>query len=373
MEAVRVLQILTGLNRGGLETFVMNVYRTIDKSIVQFDFLVYDSHGDYTQEILELGGIIYEVPARNKGISFHKNAIDRFFRENAYRYSAIHFHTSSLSSIYPLIYARKYHIKVRIIHSHSSSIAKNVSYRKLHLLMHYMNKSRLRFLATHYLGCSDKANKWLYSYTGIFHKSILVKNGIILSDFHFSSSIRNAVRSEFGISENEVVLGHVGRFIPLKNHIYLLDILGQYIEKFGNNVKLMLVGEGDTLPTIKTEVQLRKLEDYVIFTGSRPDVNYLLQGMDAFLLPSWFEGFPVVLVEAQASGLAVVVSDKVTNSVNLSKNLKFLSIDAPPIEWAEVAYNLIKSYGRTDNSAKLKESGFDIETITSNLLNIYMS
>lgn len=367
----RVLQIMGGLNRGGLETFAMNLYRAIDRTQIQFDFLLTQLEGgDYENEAKALGANIYYLPPRNKGYNAYLNALDDFFREH-HNYIAIHEHISSLTSIDPAYYAMKYGIPVRIFHSHSSSIQKSLRFFWVHKLLHYINKHKVKRLATHYLGCSDKALDWMFKFTGVRDAAIMINNGIDSSLYRYDDVVRAEVRKELNIHEDDFVVGHVGRFIPLKNQVYLVDVVAE-LQKLNPRVKLLLIGDGETIDMVKSKVVEHNLEEIVIFTGVRSDVNRLFQAMDVFAMPSWFEGLPVSLVEAQAAGLPVIASDTISKDVNITNTVIFKSIKMSPQEWAETIIKTWTKLGRLDNTETIIKSGFDSKTIVKQLLQIYM-
>lgn len=367
----RVLQIMGGLKRGGLETFAMNIYRSIDRSEIQFDFLLTQVvGGDYEEEAKSKGANIYHLPARNKGYKAYRKALDDFFREH-HDYIAIHEHISSLTSIEPAYYAKKYGIPVRIFHSHSSSIQKSLRLHWLHTILHYLNKPKVHSYATHYLGCSDKALGWMYNYTGVRSKALMVNNGIDCEQYAFKKNVRAEVRKEFSIDADDFVIGHVGRFIPLKNQGFLVDIVDE-LHKTMPSAKLLLVGEGDTMEEIKAKVVSKGLDKSVIFTGVRSDVANLMQAMDVFAMPSWFEGLPVSLVEAQAAGLPVVASGTISRDSDLTGTILFKSIKDSAEDWSKCIMEWKRRIGRPDNIEKLKKAGFDSITTVKQLINIYI-
>lgn len=366
---IRVLQHFGSLNRGGLETFVMNVYRTIDRNKVQFDFLV-NAKGDYAEEIEALGGHIFLTPARNSGLRKYDRGLRDFFYEHQGEYAAIHFHASSLTSLSPLKYAKKYGIPIRIIHSHSSSISHSLSTYYYHLLMHYKNKCRVSHFATHFFGCSKIALDWMYNGTGCRDKAVMINNAIDTDLFKYDINKRKETRQLLSIDTSTILLGHVGRFIALKNHSFLIDVFNEY-HQVNPNSKLLLVGGGDLLPMIVKKAKELGIENDVIFAGIREDIPYLLQAMDIFVMPSLFEGLPVTLVEAQASGLPILASDTISKDTNLTPLFHTFSLDKTANEWAMEITNILNSRNREDTSALIEKAGFDIKTTTSYLFNIY--
>ena len=358
---------MAGLNRGGLETFVMNVYRNIDRTKVQFDFLSHTPNGDYAQEVQSMGGRVYGIKPRNVGFFAYYKSLDKFFKEHAHEYQAIHLHTSSLSMASCLFYAKKYGIKVRIIHAHSSSISGS----KLNYILHFLTKPFVRFLATDYLGCSDKGLDWLYKNTGIRHKAIMINNGIDTNLFRFSPTKRERVRNTLKIGENTIVIGHVGRFFWVKNHKFLVNIFNVYHLK-NKDSKLLLIGTGELEEEIRKQVKELRINDDVLFLGLRSDIPDLLQAMDIFIMPSFFEGLPVSLVEAQTSGLPILATDIISKDAQIIDYFYTLSLSHSAEDWANKIHKIVNSYQRKDTSEATKRKGFDVKTTVSFLINIYL-
>lgn len=363
----RVLHVFAKLTRGGIETFVMNVYRGIDKQSVQFDFAVSYEGGEYEDEVRKLGGRIFYIAPRRNGIRAYMHHWNEFFRIHAHEYIAIHQHAPTLTSLEPLYYAKKYGVKKRIIHAHSSS----VSGSKYHYITHWLGKVFVKQLATHFVSCSDKAGHWLYDYTGIDKNQImLLKNGIDLTPFVYDEDVRRAVRTDLHLS-NQIVLGHVGRFVPVKNHTFLIDLVSAYRSR-NPDVVLLLVGDGDGQLQIEQKVKELGLTSCVKFLGSRPDVARLLQAMDVFVLPSLFEGLPVSLVEAQASGLLTFVSDTVSKDAQITSLIHFCPLSAGVDWWAKKIDGLVKEHTRKNMSQDLCVAGYDVQTVIEKLKEIYL-
>ena len=364
----RVLQVLPGLNRGGLETFVMNVYRAIDKSDIQFDFLTNMEDGDYADEITEMGGKIHYIPPRNKGYQAYCTNLKSFFERNKGKYNAIHYHESSLTSLEVLYYAKKAGIPIRIMHSHSSSIMGS----KFHYITHYLGKVFIGSLANRYFGCSDKALDWMYGNSGVRSKAVIVNNGIETPRFKYNEQVRKKVRQELNIGFNDIVIGHVGRFSAVKNHTFLIDIFKELKNK-SESAKLILVGVGELENEIRTKVETMNLSDSVIFTGLRADTYNIYQAMDIFVMPSLYEGLPVVLVEAQASGLPILCSDRISKMSIMSESFDMLPLDGQPEKWVtQVIQILKKPSDRSTGQINIIKSGYDINNVTTFLSSTYI-
>lgn len=364
---IKVLHCLGSLNRGGIETFIMNVYRAINRTEFQFDFLV-SNGGDYEEEIKSLGGHVYKIPSRNTGFFQYSRNVDLFFYNHKDEYAAIHVHAATLSSLEVLVSAKKYDIAIRIIHSHSSTVKTS----KLHYLFHYWNKMRIAKLATHYLACSTKAATWFFSGTSVSKKIAIIRNGVNPVDFSFSPKLRDRILQDFDIDDHTFVVGHVGSMIKVKNHSYLLNIYNE-IYKLIPDSKLLLVGDGPLRSLIEQQILKLGLKDNVLLLGSIDNVNELLQAIDVIVMPSIFEGMPVSLIEAQASGCLVVCSDTISSDTKILSSFTQISLKDTPKHWAEVIISKATSNKRNDTRIEIQKSGFSIYSVIELLMKIYNS
>lgn len=359
---VRVLQIVTQMTRGGLETMLMNYYRHIDRSELQFDFLEHrDYEVDYDKEIRELGGIIYRLPRLNPISGKYLHALDYFFTEHP-EYHVVHAHLDCMSGI-PLRYAKKHNVPVRIAHAHSTSETRNYKYP---IKLYY--KRMIPAYATDLFACSDKAGKWMFG-----EREFSVLNNAIDADaFAYDEIVRTEVRCENGIGPKELVVGHVGRFMPEKNHAFLLCIF-QALEQVCSDVRLMLVGTGELQKEIRELCKSLQIENKVIFTGVRTDVNRLMQAMDVFVLPSLWEGLGIVAVEAQAAGLPCILSDRVPKECVRTDNLvSFYSLEDSLNCWVQEILRCSKRK-RFDRSKEIQKNGFDIRENAGQLQEFYLN
>lgn len=319
---MRVLQVIDdmGLN-SGVSSMLLNYYRYIDHDKVNFDFMVYNTVSDDVKEYCKRNhSRIYEVgPLSGKTVldgTLYKK-VEGVMKRYAKKYDVIHGHESNTAFIYMKL-AKKYGINHRIIHSHNAKGADGmVKKARNFILNHYGLK-----YATDYCACSMKAAKYLYGTTN--HVNI-INNAIDINKFRFQPEVRNRMRKKLGV-EDMFVVGHVGRFAPQKNHEYMIDIFWQFHQKVQDS-KLVLIGDGELMDTIKQKVSALHLNDAVLFEGVQSNVNEYMQAMDVFLLPSMYEGLPVVCVEAQAAGLSCIVSKEVTREIKITKNVKFIGID----------------------------------------------
>lgn len=357
---IRVLQVVTYMGRGGLETMLMNYYRHIDHSKVQFDFLTHrEFDGDYDNEIKELGGNVYHLSNLNPLSIDYKTSLNDFF-ENHPEYKIVHSHLDCMAGI-PLKYAKLNNVPLRIAHAHNSNQTKDLKYP---LKLFY--KRNIKKNANYLFACGDEAGKWMFN-TDNFK---VLNNAINARDYTFNINIRNDKRKEFGISDDSILIGHVGRFFPQKNHEFLIDIFNQFHKDYPNSY-LMLVGEGELKTSIQDKVNTLGLEDYVIFTGLRSDVNDLLQAMDVFLFPSLYEGLPVSIIEAQAAGLPCLISDKVPIECKKTDLVYQLNLEESLNVWSDKIYEL-SHITRRDTYEEIKQSGFDIVENAKWLENFYI-
>lgn len=360
---IRVLHVVTHMNRGGLETMLMNYYRSIDREKVQFDFLTHRPYeGDYGEEIKKLGGKIYHLPTLNPFSRRYKKILRHFFKTHP-EYEIVHVHQDCLSGIILKI-AKECGIKVRIAHSHNANQDKNLKYI---IKRYYMRMIPL--YATKLFACSAEAGKWMFRGSDFQ----ILNNPIYSKNYIYSQETKEKFRNEFEISQSDLVLGHVGRFSSQKNHSFLIDIFA-HVKKKESSAKLLLVGNDndENAKAIKEKVKMCGLKDSVIFTGLRKDVPNLLQAMDVFVFPSNYEGFGIVVLEAQASGLPCLISDKVPSECKVTETVYQLSLNAGAEIWAQKAIKVAKETVRHDVSEEIRASGFDIEENAKWLQNYYI-
>lgn len=345
---IRVLHVVTYMGCGGLETMLMNYYRHIDRTKVQFDFLVHrDFEADYDHEILELGGNIFHLPRLNPFSIHYLFELNSFLKKHS-EYKIIHVHQDCLSSII-LKRAKRYNIPIRIAHSHNANQDKNYKY----LIKRWFMKSIPKY-ATALFACGKDAGDWMFN--GV--PFLILNNAIETEKFTYNLDKRKKIRQSLGLS-NEMVIGHVGRFERQKNHDFIIEIFHN-ITRLNSNTKLILVGSGSLQDYIKARVNDMKLDDKVIFLGNRNDVNNLLQAMDVFVFPSFYEGLPVTLIEAQASGLPIIKSDNISNQCVITPNVYSKSLSESAEEWAKDILKFEKRFKRKDMNKNIIDQRYDI-------------
>lgn len=358
---IRILQCVNDMHRAGLETMLMNYYRNIDRSKIQFDFLTHRPYkSDYDDEILSLGGKVYYAPRLYpQNLPAYFKWMDRFFKEHP-EYKIVHSHIDAMSYL-PLKAAKKAGVLVRIAHSHNTSIDKDFKY----LLKKYY-RSKITSVATDYCACGQEAGKFLFKNKDF----TFIPNAIEVDRFLYNERLRETKRKELGI-ENEFVVGHVGRLSYQKNHKLLIEIFNEFLKSEPNSV-LLLVGVGEKEEEIKKQIHDLKLDTKVRFLGNRNDVNELYQVMDVFVMPSFFEGVPVVGIEAQFSDLPCIFSNKVPVEVKFNSKTQFVDLDANLKEWVQAIKNTKKCV-RTNSSSDLVNSQYDIKKAHTILENYYLN
>ena len=357
---IKVLYILHSMNMGGIQTFLMNIYRNIDRDKVQFDFLLNVDKNIFSNEIKELGGNIYIISSRGKSYRKYKKNLNEFFKNHAYAYDAIHMHVSSLTNILPLKMAKKYNIKNRYIHAHNT-------YQRgfFHNMLNLINKNVITNYATQLFACSIEAGKYCFGN----NKCKIIKNGIDAKKFIYNFETRNRIRKEFNI-EDEFFIGIVGRLELQKNHMFILEVL-KYVLRENENVKLIIVGNGSLKNKLYDYCKQNKMEKKVIFAGIRNDVDKIFQGIDLFVMPSKFEGLGIVAIEAQAAGVKTLVSEAIPEEAYITDLIEKISLSTPD-KWKnrilEISKNPIK---RRNMQKEIEKSGYDIKTEAKNLEKIY--
>ncbi|MEG0527606.1 MAG: glycosyltransferase family 1 protein [Longicatena sp.] len=358
---IRILQVVNTMNRAGLETMLMNYYRHIDKTEIQFDFLTHrPDRGDYDNEIEEMGGKIYYAPRLYpKNYPNYFRWMKKFFADHP-EYRIIHSHIDAMSFL-PLLAAKKSKIPVRIAHSHSTSIDKDYKY-----FLKQFFRSRINHISTNRLACGDDAGLFLFK-----GKSFcIIPNAVDASNFFFNDQIRLKKRRELSVTD-EFVVAHVGRFYYPKNHMFLVEIFKEII-KFEPKALLLLVGTGEKENEVVQYVSELDLNKNVRFLGNRDDVAELYQAMDVLVLPSLFEGVPLVGIEAQFADLPCFFSNKVPKEVKFIEKTKFISLDASAEKWARDIVATKRTLSKRDKIEN-KYCKFDIKVSYKILVDYYLS
>ena len=372
---VRVLVLDTVMDRGGAETMTMNYLRHMDRSKVQYDFLVNrDYHAAYEDEIAKLGGKVYRMcPLYPQDFAKYKRQFRAFLKKHP-EYRIIHSNLEE-RSYFALRIAKEMGIPVRIAHAHNRPVGFDLK----SIVREYF-RFRLPPYVTHMFACGQEAGDWLF---GVKNRKRVIqqRNAVDTAQYRYDPQTAAEVRAEFNVPEDCFVLGHVGRFFPQKNHMQLIDIFNA-VHKQRPNSQLWLVGGGELDDSLKNQVKAKVhelgLDDSVVFTGVRPDVNRLMQGMDSFILPSLYEGFPMTMIEAQSAGLPCTISDKVPSQCDVTGNVQIVALEASPEDWARSVLAqhdkaVETATDRTTGADKVTEAGYDIVANAQWLQEFYLN
>ena len=349
---IRVLQIIGDVVGGGVEQVILNYYRHIDRNEVQFDFVLHNGAlKSYVDNIESLGGKVYKItPYKSNPVK----TVLEMYKIMKGSYQIVHSNMNALS-VFPLFAAYLAGVPVRILHNHST----DTKAEPLRTLVKHLLRPFAKLFANQYWACSRLAGGWMYGKKAVKEgKVTIINNAIDLKKFAFDEAKRKKLRDELGLQDC-FVIGHVGRFMKQKNHDFLVDIFAEVAKK-QDNAKLLLIGDGPLREQIENKVKTLGLDEKVIFTGVRSDVADLYNAMDVFVLPSFYEGLPVVGVEVQANGLPFLCSSNVTREILISDRIELLKLEDGMKTWAEKILAYVNKK-RIIASKDISKSGFDIE------------
>lgn len=366
MKIVRILHVVSTMDRAGQETLIMNLYRNINRDKIQFDFLCTNNKkGDYDSEIASLGGNIYYLNYNKlkNPILKHLNWIinyKKFFMTHP-TYQIVHFHNyHAFDVLLQVLGAKLGKVKSVIVHSHNTNAR--------HPILHKISRRILKIFNIKRLACSTDAGRWMYGRT----KFQVIKNGIQVKDFIFNTVDREKIRESLNIKKDEILIIHIGRFNYQKNHIFILKIFNELIKK-NSKFKLLLVGKGELEPDIRNLVNIYNINENVLFIGTRNDIPQLLSASDCFFFPSLFEGLGVVAIEAQTNGIPVVFSDSIPKEAIICENIRRLSLNAPIEDWINALKDQSTKGHLENNYLKINQNGYNIKESASQLSNLYLS
>ncbi len=352
----RLLCLLSSMNAGGAETFLMKVYRKLDRSRFQMDFCInIKEKCFYEEEILALGGRIYRIPSKSESLSGFRRGLRQVVKENGYRY--VLRITSSAMGFMDLKIAKQAGAERCIARSSNSSDGGS---RKA-VLIHRLGRLLYGRYVDGKLAPSDLAARYTFGNRAYEQGQVhILQNAVDVDSLQYSLDARRVIRSQLGIPENAWVVGHIGRFSTQKNHSFLLDIF-QSISNIRPDAVLLLVGQGELEQEIRQKVQTLGLDGRVIFAGVRQDIPALLSAMDVFVFPSFYEGMPNTIIEAQANGLSCILADTITRQADITGLLTYLPLTRSAREWAQRA--LAVDSTRRDQKARFVAAGYHIETM----------
>lgn len=368
---LRVLEVFgEPIYYGGQETFVMNVLRSMDKTGMSIDLLTpYSSSNEKIEKQIEQwGGKVFALgldftPGKSRANIV--KPLNDFLRSN--RYDVVHVHSGSISVLaLAARCAKRNGVKKVLVHSHCGIEKVNIK----NFIMRQYGNLIMRGNVDVYCACSKVAGEAKFVKKIVDNRLRIIKNGVDLEKYKYNADVRKAMREKLGLSEDTFVVGHIGRFSYQKNHEFLLSVFKDYVKEDSKAV-LLLVGDGDLKGQVAERVKELKLSEKVLMTGNVDNVNDYLQVFDVFLLPSRFEGLPIVGVEAQASGLPVIVSDKVSDELKAVESFAYLPIDQGTGCWIK-KINEFKGCLRADTSEMIKKNGYDIRDTAMEIRNLYL-
>lgn len=367
-EPIRVLHVVTIMERAGLESRIMDIYRNIDRKKIQFDFLTHRlEEGDYDNEIYSLGGIVYHIPCIKPWtfLRYLKN-LESFFKEHS-DYKIIHVHLNTYSG-WVQYAAKRVGIPVRITHSRNNGLDKDWK-----MVFKALSKLIVNAPTTHKFACSKQAGEFLFGKKGILPPNDfrIIPNGFDTLKFSFDEHKRKVMREKLSL-DNDFAIVHVGRLSAPKNHDYLIKVFKIVLEKEPKS-KLFLVGEGELRHHIEQLVRQLNLTEHVSFLGSVNNVGDYLQAMDAMIFPSFYEGFGTVVLETQCSGMPTLASDVLTKETQITECLQYMSIKDDPKLWADKIIYMYKTIKRKDRTKEIQSAGYDIKNTYKILSDFYLS
>ena len=366
---IKILHVVSSLNiNAGMMSVIMNYYRNIDRSKIQFDFFYFEEMKETHQaEIEQLGGKVFFMPYRTFKPSDQRE-IRKFFQEHKGEYTIVHCHPIWSAEVVAHE-AKKIGIQHIIQHSHSTKFSdKRISAYRNQLLMKFVG-----FFATDYIACSPEAAALFGKKIESSGKVYLLPNAIELSNYTYDKYLREKIREEFGFNEGNLVIGNVGRLCIQKNQSFLLDVFNDILKLYPD-AKLLIVGEGPLREEIEQKIKELHISDSVVLTGKRRDIKAILSAIDLFVMPSLFEGAPVSAIEARTCGLPCVLSDVITKSIEM-KGIRYTSLNNSPTEWAKEClehYEALKLDDRHDITEIVKH-GLDIKTEAIKLQEYYLN
>lgn len=353
---IRVLHAVGKLHRAGQETLLMNVYQAIDRNQVQFDFLVHTQETcDYDELAERLGARIYRVQKIQRGVLRYIRSISAIVRENGF--DVVHLNTAHSAGAFVLLAAKLGGAQVRVAHAHND--------RAELPWLHYLLRPMLRRYATRRVACSEQAGRWMFGPRADF---CVFKNAIDTERFRFSEATRTRKRVELGLGDC-LTLGHVGRFTRQKNHPFLLRLFAEVLRRDAE-ARLVLVGDGEDMDATRALAQSLGVAERVLFLGSRPDVNELMQAMDVFVFPSLYEGFGNVVIEAQATGLPCVVADTLSRETDATERVCYLPLDRGLEPWVDAVLSAHAEH-REQAASQVADAGFDAGRVALEYANLY--
>lgn len=360
-----ILMVSSHLARGGTETFIMNTFRHLDRKNFRCDFLVFtDDTEGYYEEVVAAGARLFRLPPRRAGLRAYIRALNRFFADHAGEWDAVHYNGSTLTSIEPLVAAKRYGVPIRIFHSHSSKSGRGFHNRLLHIL----NSRRIGGVATHFLACSDVAARFAFCHVPAYRR-VVIPNGIDLEAFRFSRQRREAARGTLGIAPGALTVACIGRLSVEKNPLFMVPVMRELLA-MRPDARLFMVGEGQLREQMQRSLEEAGIAGAVTFTGIRKDIPELMSAFDVLAMPSVYEGLPFVAIEAQGAHLPVVISANVTPGIAITPLVRRLSLSDGSEVWARtIAESVVRDRESRRHDGRIADYG--ISATVAKLQDIY--
>ena len=362
----RVLCILANMNAGGAETFLMKIYRQLDRTKYEIDFCInVPDKCFYEDEITSLGGKIYRIPSKSESFQLYKKKLFDVVNSNGYKH--VLRIASNGASFIDLKIAKKAGASVCAVRSSNSSDGKGIKLK----LAHRIGRVLYGKYVDVKIAPSDLAAIYTFGEQAYKNGEVnILHNALDLEVYKFESAERKRIRAEFGIKESEILCGHVGRFSPQKNHEFLIDIFSELCKEHPNN-KLLLVGNGELEEEIREKCAEKGMLDKVIFAGVRSDIPAVLSAMDIFVFPSFYEGMPNTVIEAQSTGLPCIVSDTITKEAKITDIVSYVSLNESTAVWASIVSKLAElAVDRETYHTLMKNSGYDIQDCVGRFIDL---
>lgn len=361
---IRVAQIMGKWVGGGLESIVMNYYRNIDRSKIQFDFIFDSDSIDIPySEVESLGGKVILIPPYQKIVKYHFE-LKKVLKNGNYK--IVHSHLNTLS-VFSLFVAKNIGVPIRIAHSHSTTNKKEWKKNLIKLIL----RPFIKYVATDYMACTEHAGRWMFGDKEYNNGNVyILNNAIEIDNFLFDNKVREEKRKELNIDKDTIVIGHIGRFVEQKNHSFLIDIFNEF-HKHNPNTILILIGKGPLIDKIKEKAKKLEIDKCVKFIGQRKDVNELYQVMDLFLFPSLYEGLGMVMVEAQCSGLPCIASTEVPVVAKVNENVEFINLNESVGKWCATINKYVLKREKVEIT-EFNDNGYNIKKESSKLEERYI-
>lgn len=359
----RVLLIEATSSKGGIETFILNTCKYLDKDNYQITVLANCPECSIECELSEIGISIEHIRPAEQGLIAYYRDLKRVI--NTGGFDIVHINKNSLADPLTLLLCKKRRIPKIVLHSHNT----HPTSRKISTLLHQVFRKLLVNKHIIKIACSQKAADWMFSNRSS-DNCLLLKNGIETERYAFRQDIRECVRNALGVLPDELAICNVGRLCEQKNTLFLVEIMREIV-KLHPAARLFLIGTGEMESAVREKVQELRLSEHVTFLGKRTDVNELLQGMDLFLMPSLHEGLPIAAIEAQAAGLPLLISDTVDQEVKLLESTESECLTSAPNVWASHCLKLVGANRRDDAYKRIKTAGYDICESVTRLENLY--